>query len=233
MSNKKELRQQRNGTVINLTSKGQEKMVLKALDVVVKRLQKRFKNIKIVHEPYWLLKDIIRKLKIQYPDVDFKCYHEKSSMKPDGGILSIVSKNGYKYPILIIEKKNQGTNDLRASEGKKRQAQGNAIERLGKNVIGFRVAMMQEAIFPFICFGDGCDFCNGSSILDRVVTIAMFGQLNKEYLHNIGPSGIFNRGTFYFRDKVWKKPEIEEISYSIAEKSVFYYFSKYSDKEFI
>ena len=33
----------------------------------------------------------------------------------------------------------------------------NAIERLGKNVIGFRTALLNEAIFPFVCFGDGCD----------------------------------------------------------------------------
>jgi hypothetical protein len=49
------------------------------------------------------------------------------------------------------------------------------IERLGKNVIGFRTAMLKEDIMPFVCFGYGCDFEEQSSILDRVVTIAMFG----------------------------------------------------------
>ena len=29
---------------------------------------------------------------------------------------------------------------------------------LGKNVIGFRAAMLTEAIMPFVCFGYGCDF---------------------------------------------------------------------------
>ncbi|MCQ3807647.1 MAG: hypothetical protein KTV16_10300 [Acidimicrobiia bacterium] len=52
-------------------------------------------------------------------------------------------------------------------EGKPKQAKGNAIERLGKNVIGFRTAMMNEAIVPFVCFGSGCDFADDSSILDR------------------------------------------------------------------
>lgn len=153
-------------------------------------------------------------------------------MRPDGGILSIKSTEGNRYPILIAEKKNQGTNDLRELEGKNKQAKGNAIERLGKNVIGFRAALLKESIFPFICFGDGCDFSDDSSILDRVVTIAMFGHLNTEYLHNQGPQGVFNRGTFYFRVKEWDEDEMAKACYSIAEKSVFYYYSKYSEKAF-
>jgi len=53
---------------------------------------------------------------------------------------------------------------------------GNAVERLGKNVIGFRAALMRESIFPFVCFGYGCDFANDSYILDRISTVAMFGR---------------------------------------------------------
>jgi type II restriction enzyme len=154
-------------------------------------------------------------------------------MRPDGGVLYVVDKKGVNYPILIAEKKNQGTNDLRAQEGKGKQAKGNAIERLGKNVIGLRTALLTEAIFPFVCFGDGCDFNPESSILDRVVTIAMFGKLNVEYLHNIGPHGVFNRGTFYFREKEWTAYEMTQRSMSIAEKSVFYYFSKHGQVAFV
>ena len=153
-------------------------------------------------------------------------------MRPDGGILSIVSSSGAAFPILIAEKKNQGTNDLRALEGKSKQAKGNAIERLGKNVIGFRTALLKESIFPFICFGDGCDFADDSSILDRVVTIAMFGHLNREHLHNQGPHGVFNRGSFYFRVKEWTQNEMKDACYSIAEKSIFYYYSKYDEITF-
>ena len=94
------------------------------------------------------------------------------------------SKKGELYPILITEVKNQGTNALRIKEGLKEQARGNAIERLGKNVIGLRTALSSESIFPFVCFGFGCDFSSLFSILDSVVTIAMFGMLNKTYFHN-------------------------------------------------
>lgn len=167
----------------------------------------------------------------QFPDVDFQYLHERSSMRPDGGILSIVRGDGAELPILIAEKKNQGTNRLRMSEGKATQARGNAIERLGKNVIGFRAALLPESIFPFVCFGDGCDFADESSILDRVVTIAMFGKLNHEYLHNQGGER-FNRGTFYFREPEWTEPEMRKRCYSIAEKSVYYYYSKYGEAAF-
>ena len=144
-----------------------------------------------------------------------------------------MTRDGKAYPILIAEKKNQGTNDLRLAEGKGKQAKGNAIERLGKNVIGFRTAFKTESIFPFVCFGDGCDFDDDSSILDRVVTIAEFGKLNVEHLHNQGPKGDFDRGTFYFRVAEWTGNEMGDLSYKIAEKSVFYYFSKYGDEAFV
>lgn len=136
------------------------------------------------------------------------------------------------FPVLISEVKNQGTNELRRKEGLPRQARGNAIERLGKNVIGLRAALMRESIFPFVCFGYGCDFEEDSSILDRVTTIAMFGSLNKTYLHNTGTDGKFNRGSFYFRSKQWRVHEMLKVMKDIAERSVLYYFSKYGKERF-
>ena len=233
MSKKDELRKQRKNTVINNTSKWQEKDLENSIASVQKKLQKTFPGIKLHHQSQMLLKEVISDLENAFPEVDFKYYHKTSSMRPDGGILSVVSKNEQrKHPILIAEKKNQGTNDLRTKEGKAKQAKGNAIERLGKNVIGFRTALLPESIFPFVCFGDGCDFADDSSIIDRVVTIAMFGHLNKEYVHALGGDR-FNRGSFYFREKVWTKEEMARLCYSIAEKAVFYYFSKYGKESFI
>lgn len=229
MSNKEDLRKQRYNTIINKTSSKQEKILLKAIDVVKEMLIDHFPNIKLEWEQSWKLVDIIEILKLEFPDLSFASALEKSKMKPDGGFLYILNDKGERYPILITEKKNQGTNDLRKSEGKPIQAKGNAIERLGKNVIGLRAALLKENIFPFICFGDGCDFAENSSIIDRVITIAMFGDLNKEHLHN---QGMFNRGTFYFRKEPWTQKEMQELSYSIACKSVHYYISKYGEESF-
>ena len=232
MAKKDDLRVQRANTVINVRSKGQEKAMVRALLTVVDGLERKFSGIQRRHVTEWKLKDVVKNLQKNFPQVDFHYFFDSSAMRPDGGILSLVSKNGEAHPILIAEKKNQGTNDLRALEGLAKQAKGNAIERLGKNVIGFRTAMKTESIFPFICFGDGCDFADDSSILDRVVTIAQFGKLNVEHLHNQGLNNEFDRGTFYFRVGEWTEKEMAELSYKVAEKSVFYYFSKYGEGAF-
>ena len=234
MANKNRLRELRTDTVINATAKQQESELIKALYEVVEYLRDKFaKRITLIHEKQWYLQDIINELKPYFPDTDLYCHFENTSMKPDGGILAIKSSkdNNLTYPILISEVKNQGTNDLRAKEGLRRQAQGNAIERLGKNLIGFRTALLRESIFPFVCFGYGCDFEETSPILDRVSTMAMFGKLNKTYLHN-EEDGRFNRGSFYFRAEEWTADEMFDIMKDIAERSVLYYFSKYREDYF-
>lgn len=232
MARKSDLRVQREGTIINEISKRQEKSLSKAIVRVEQALTQIFPGIKLHHVSEWKLKCVVEHLIAHFPEVDFQYYFSSSAMRPDGGILSIVAQDGSSYPILISEKKNQGTNDLRALEGKGKQAKGNAIERLGKNVIGFRAALKVESIFPFVCFGDGCDFADDSSILDRVVTIAQFGKLNEVHLHKQA-DGAFDRGAFFFRVAEWTEDEMVEVCAEIAEKSVYYYFSKYGKEVFI
>lgn len=234
MARKHQLREQRAGTVINVTSKGQESDVTKALLQVVDHLGSKFgTKVSLVHRSQWHLKDIVAELRHTYPDTGFDYHFPTSSIRPDGGILFIQGKPGDKltYPVLIAEVKNQGTNDLRATEGLPKQAKGNAIERLGKNVIGLRAALLRESIFPFVCFGYGCDFEPDSSILDRVSTIAMFGELNTTFLHN-EEGGKFNRGSFYFRAGKWSVDEMASVMKDIAERSILYYFSKYREEQF-
>jgi hypothetical protein len=68
---------------------------------------------------------------------------------------------------------------LRAQEGLQKQAKGNAIERLGKNVIGFRTALLHESIFPFVCFGGGCDFAPDSSLVVYLIAaVSIFVKKN-------------------------------------------------------
>ena len=207
---------------------------MQALRRVVEHLTVKFgRKISLVHEKQWLLRSMVGELRLTYPAVEFDCHFDNSSIRPDGGFLLIRGREGdpLSYPALIAEVKNQGTNDLRAKEGLKRQAKGNTIERLGKNVVGLRTALLRESIFPFVCFGYGCDFTPDSSILDRVTTIAMFGNLSKTYLHN-EEGGEFNRGGFYFRPELWSVDEMAEIMKDIAERAVLYYFSKYTEGRF-
>jgi type II restriction enzyme len=235
MARKADLRKQRTGTVINVTSKKQESEIIQALFQVEQRLRQEYGDSLILkHESTWSLYSIVEELRRSYPEVDFHYHFRRSSIRPDGGILCMMplKPTEISYPILISEAKNQGTNDLRRQEGLAKQAKGNAIERLGKNVIGLRTALMRESIFPFVCFGYGCDFAPDSSILDRVTTIAMFGHLNKTYLHD-QEAGRFDRGSFYFREQIWTVAEMAAIMTDIAVRSVMYYFSKYGKEHFV
>ncbi|RKU20052.1 restriction endonuclease [Candidatus Poribacteria bacterium] len=234
MANRNQLRELRTNTIINENSKKQETELDKALSKVVYYLENRFvKKITLTREKQWYLKDIINELRPYFPDIDLHCHSKKTNMKPDGGILTIksIKDSTLTYPILISEVKRQGTNDSREEEGQSKQSKGNAIERLGKNLIGFRTALLRESIFPFVCFGHGCDFEEGSSTLDKVSTMAMFGKLNKTYLYN-EEDGRFNRGSFYFRAEEWTVDEMFEIMKDIAERAVLYYFSKYREDHF-
>ena len=234
MARKDQLRRQRAGTVINATSKQQETALVQALKRTASHLDSKFASVEFYHEKSWKLAGIVRELAATHAEVDFHHHFDDTSIQPDGGFVCLKAKEGdsLTFPVLISEVKNQGTNDQRKKEGLPRQARGNAIERLGKNVIGLRAALMRESIFPFVCFGYGCDFEEDSSILDRVTTIAMFGKLNKTYLHNAGTDGRFNRGSFYFRPEKWHVAEMLEIMKDIAERSVLYYFSKYGEDRF-
>ncbi len=235
MAGKHDLRRLRKGTVINATSKKQESDIIQALSLVERTLRKEYgETLVLAHESTWPLHKIVQELNHSFPDVDFHYHFKTSSIRPDGGILFLqaTTPDPITYPILISEAKNQGTNDLRRSEGLEKQAKGNAIERLGKNVIGLRTALMRENIFPFVCFGYGCDFAPDSSILDRVTTIAMFGHLNKTYLFE-QEVGRFDRGSFYFREKKWTVEEMAAIMEDIAKRSVLYYFAKYSKEHFL
>jgi len=205
---------------------------MEAVRQVAERLAAEFR-VPLVHERQWKLADVVARLRGHFPDVAFAYHFETSAMRPDGGILSMVDRDGEQYPILIVEVKNQGTNDLRVLEGKPRQARGNAIERLGKNVIGFRTAMLTEGIIPFVCFGYGCDFTDDSSILDRVVTINMFGPLNEVSLMNLGENGMFNRGSFFFREEKWTIAEMEAILGDVGARSIHYYFAKLGPGAFV
>lgn len=230
MAQKERLRQNRYGTVINVTSSKQEVELAEAMVETSEAITAKF-GLTLVHQKNILLSDIIGDLRTQFPSVPFGKPLPRSGMSPDGGILSVVSSDGGRvHPILITEVKNQGTNDLRLAEGLKKQAMGNAIERLGKNVIGFRTMMLDEGIIPFVCFGYGYDFQEGSSILDRVRTIAMFGELNRINVVPEGDDAKFNRGSFFFRQAPWSQSEMVDVMTEVATRAVHYYIAKYGER---
>lgn len=232
MAQKDRLRRNRYGTVINATSSKQELELGEALTVASEVLIDKF-GLELYHQKKVMLKDIVQSLRKSFPTVEFGEPLGNTFMSPDGGIFSLLSREGEKnFPILITEVKNQGTNDLRAAEGLKKQAMGNAIERLGKNVIGFRTMMLDLGINPFVCFGYGWDFQDGSSILDRVKTIAMFGELNQVNVVPEGEEALFDRGSFYFRKDPWSREEMTEVMVEVGTRAVHYYFAKHGEGAF-
>lgn len=231
MAKREDLRRVRSGTVINVSSRKMESQLIVAVSMAIQRLQDKF-EVTLEHAPRVFLKEITGHLTESFPEIEFKHHFDSSFLTPDGGFLFLVDKKGKKHTILISEAKRQGTNDLRESEGLAKQSKGNAIERLGKNVIGFRAWMATENILPFVVFGEGVDFADDSSILDRVSTIAMFAPLNKIEVANLGEHGKFNRGSFFFRVETWQAKEMAEILFDVAERSIYYYFSKHGEKSF-
>ena len=232
MAKSEQLRKLHLSMQLNTKSKHEDEQIEEVVRCVIDELQKEL-GVTLRLETAVYLRNVIQKLRKAFPDVSFADPEvEGSFMAPDGGVTYLVAKDGRAFPILIGEVKNQGTNKARLAEGLPKQAKGNAVERLGKNVIGFRALMISESIFPYVCFGDGCDFEKGSSILDRVLTIAMFGALNEDHTFNEGPNGLFNRGSYYFRDDNWTVDELYDILYDVAKRSIYYYFSKYGEAEF-
>jgi hypothetical protein len=98
--------------------------------------------------------------------------NKKVSMKPDGGIL-FVTIGEETYPILIVEDKVQGTNDVLFEAKKKRQATGNAIERGAKNIRGAEMIFAGMNIFPYVLFASGCDFHSCETIAKRIEMMNM------------------------------------------------------------
>lgn len=101
---------------------------------------------------------------------------KKIKIRPDGGIF-LMKKNEKMIPLLVIEDKIQGTNDIRCSRGLGRQATGNAVERAFKNVRAAEMLFCKYNFFPYIIFCSGCDFHSTETIADRLV-IANLGYPN-------------------------------------------------------
>ena len=211
----------------NIQSKQDEKKVLEAMnkviDYLVERLELDKRGYKLEYIRSIKLSELIDIIKSYKKRFEFATLATKNSfMKPDGGILLLKSKKdkNFKRIVLAVEMKKQGTNDQRIKEGKNIQSQGNAIERLGKNLIGIRSTLQYEKITPFISFGWGVDFSSTSSILDRVITMNEFFPLNKIYVfkkEGYAPVSMF------FRKKEWKTEELYNIMKEVAETSIRYY----------
>src|SRR3989338_11443178 len=208
----------------NTLSKGDDKKVLEVMGEVIKHLDQRFRleelGYYIEYTKTIKLSELIDIIKSYEKRTEFAVLEKQDSyIQPDGGVLLLRKRDDEKYKriVIAVEMKHQGTNKKRIAEGKKKQSRGNAIERLGKNLIGIRATLQYEKITPFVCFGWGDDFAEGSSIRDRVITMNEFYPLNRIFVHkreNYAPVSMF------FREQEWGEDELFKEMKEIAEASI-------------
>ena len=136
----------------NAKSKVDDKDVYKAMEMVKNYLFNKAEFKYYLNTKYTLefnhyiegsyMIDFIKRKGVR---AEFNTQYIDRNIVPDGGILYLVKNdNKERFPLVIAEIKRQGTNKERVLEGKTIQARGNAIERLGKNLIGIRAMMNYE-----------------------------------------------------------------------------------------
>ena len=218
----------------NVLSKNDDKEIHLAAERVIDYLEKRFemntkyKNHHLEFEKSIKICDMINFIKKKSLRTEFYSYDNSRAIYPDGGIIYLVDESdNIKYPLVIAEVKHQGTNKERAEEGKEKQATGNAIERLGKNLTAIKTYMHYENITPFVCFGHGCDFADDSTtVLTKVCCLNEFYDINKIYVNkkdNDRDHGGFSPVSMYFREDPWTEDEMFDIMKEIAEYSFRYW----------
>lgn len=112
----------------------------------------------------------------------------------------------------------------REKEGKKRQAQGNAVERLGKNLTGIKAMLNHEQITPFVCFFWGCDFGEDETYVpSKVCMLNEFYQSNHTYVFKKDGNSDYSKFapvSMYYQEKQWDVDSMFEIMKEIAETAI-------------
>ncbi len=207
----------------------------KAMEDCVKYLESRFKDELSAYElhlqPNISYRQMIEIIQSGGLRVEFDRVFDDRTIRPDGGVILLKPKSRHEATriVLVSEAKKQGTNEERIKEGHTRQAQGNAIERLGKNLAGIRAMMNHEYITPFVCFGWGCDFVENYGddfVMSKISMMNEFYRLNKIYVYKRDGDGTRNRYapvSMYFREEQWTREEMFNILKEVGEDAIRYY----------
>jgi type II restriction enzyme len=221
------------GITLNNQSAKMEERLDVALAVVADYVFKEY-GLTIVCDEKLVLTDIVGRLNSRFGgDIghEFQTVytHSETYLRPDGGFWYVEEWGTRpKRYVLVAEAKRQGTNDARALEGKPKQARGNAIERLGKNLRGVDSLFRGEGITPFAVFGEGCDFGEDSSIIDRVATMNGFLPLNTVFVKKIHSRGEeFAPVSMFFRAEAWTPQEMADVMIRICDEAIPYYLDTY------
>ena len=240
MANSDQLRKNQNQHIPkNTLSKNDDKKIHRAMlatiDYLSRRLGDYFFDYELVFAKDITFEHLINNIKNAKLRKEYDTAFNSRKIIPDGGIIFLRRKSDDQFTriVLIAEVKRQGTNDRRRAEGKTKQAQGNAIERLSKNLIGIRAALNNEPITPFVCFGWGCDFekdygkgPGGAFVMSKLSMMNEFYPLNKTYVFKKDGSSDkndFAPVSMYFREEQWEEEEMFNILKEIGETAIRYY----------
>lgn len=230
------LRKSHVGITLNDQSSKMEDRLELALSLVVAQIRDE-SGLELERENTLALDELVDALNRRYSDdlggVNLERgfrQHERTWLKPDGGFWYVKNWDGPRRWVLVAEAKRQGTRCAREVEGLPRQARGNAIERLGKNLRGFDALFLGEAITPVVVFGEGCDFEPESSILDRVATMNGFFPLNQVHVDkiNLAIGDTLKPVTMFFRHNAWTPGEMYGVLVDVTRRSIGYYRERYS-----
>lgn len=182
------------------------------MGTIVKELREKHTELIFRHRMEVSKKEINDRLASIDPSLGQVLFVEKSSVKPDGGIIEVKDRLDNYRVVLVCESKHQG-NDVEKirsgiKQGKQKDADlmvaGNAIERVHKNIQEFRNFMLDEIHFPYVVFFQGSNFATESFFvktpdsrevkishdagnLNRIdrVTASSFGmKINQNYCRN-------------------------------------------------
>jgi len=220
----------------NIESQRSDKAIYAAMGDCIEYLQDRMEDhlngYNLVFSKDLSFAELIGMIRHSRSRSEFDTVFADRTIKPDGGAiwLTKIDDDDYRRLIVVSEVKKQGTNKARMAEGKQKQAQGNAIERLGKNLIGIRAALNHEPLTPFVCFGWGCDFEDpydeSSFVMSKVSMMNEFYPLNRTYVFKKDGSADRNRFapvSMYFREEEWTREDMFKILKEVAETSLRYY----------
>ncbi|MEG0386199.1 MAG: EcoRI family type II restriction endonuclease [Solibacillus sp.] len=190
--------------------------------VVFETLEKDFPNLVFRLRDSIDKKEINRKLNSVDSRLGVTIFVAKASIKPDGGIIEVMDKDGQWRIVLVCEAKHQGKDIENISKGvlvgknndQELMVAGNAIERSHKNINEIRNMMIDEKHFPYVLF------LQGSNFLTEPITINRPDGTEVTLKHDIGSLNRIDRLTAANYSLPINRNYCENIFVSIDGQSV-------------
>ena len=225
---------------INFSS-GYEKTLDKAVEMAVKEISNKY--ICSIPDEWDLC---IRDKRILFSDIKDKMqenglstekanmyYGLDSSIIVDAKVVELTINNGgtvKSYPLFIGEDKKQGTNDERISEGKARQAIGNAVERAAKNyiIVADYCFLHDHNFFPYVIFAHGCDFGDDITKTTKAKLMPYVGEIN--VINPFFDNEIWwarKGGTCFCQNDTFTEEELYKICYEICRIGIEHYLKRF------